>query len=157
MGRPVFVEGRGGWIDVTRDPVTGNFVAGSVSEKRTPMFSQADISVSQDFHVSKTNEKLVARVAADCNNCLNQHSPTYIDSNLIRTGNLTPLQCGSAGTSCTATEVNQAGFDYGALMTKGYDYIAASNTAGVTLNSRYGQPYGWQNRRNLRLTIKFTF
>ena len=65
-GAPVFVEGRGKFIDVTRDPTTGNWVAGNVSDKRTPMFSQSDLSVSQDFHVSKSNERLKARVGADC-------------------------------------------------------------------------------------------
>jgi hypothetical protein len=156
-GAPVFVEGRGGYISVTRDPSTGNWVAGNVSSKRTPMFSQADLSVSQDFHVSKSNERLVARFGAECFNCFNQHSPTFFTQNLIRTSGLNPAICGNPGTNCTPTESDQAGFDYGVLMTKGYDYIAAANSQGRTLNSLYGQAYGWQNRRTLRLILIFTF
>jgi len=156
-GAPVFVEGRGQFVNVTRDPATGNWVAGNVSNKRTPMFSQADLSVSQDFHVSKSNERLVTRFGAECFNCLNQHSPTLINQNLIRTSGLNPAICGNPGTNCTPTESDQAGFDYGVLMTKGYDYIAAANSQGRTLNSLYGQAYGWQNRRTLRLMLIFTF
>src|SRR5260370_33169159 len=61
-GAPVFVEGRGGYIDVTRDQTTGNWIPGNVSNRRTPSFSQSDLSVSQEFHLSKSNERLKARV-----------------------------------------------------------------------------------------------
>ena len=42
-------------------------------------------------------------------------------------------------------------------MTKGFDYIAAANSQGRTLNSQYGQPFGWQARRSLRFAINFVF
>jgi hypothetical protein len=156
-GAPVFVEGRGNFVNVTRDSATGNWVAGGVSARRTPMFSQSDFNVSQDFHVSKTNERMVARVAAECFNCLNQHSPTIFDQNLIRTSGLNPATCGTAGTNCTPLAASVAGFDYGTLMSKGYDYLAAGNSQGRTLNSLYGQATGWQNRRSMRLQVIFTF
>jgi Carboxypeptidase regulatory-like domain/TonB-dependent Receptor Plug Domain/TonB dependent receptor len=156
-GAPVFVEGRGKFIDVTRDPTTGNWVAGNVSSKRTPMFSQSDISLNQDFHVNKSNERQIMRVGAECFNCLNQHAAVFITQNLILTSGLNPAQCGTAGTNCTPVGAAQAGFDYGSLMSKGYDYIAAANSQGRTLNSLYGQAYGWQNRRSLRFQVIFTF
>ncbi|MBZ5585952.1 MAG: TonB-dependent receptor, partial [Acidobacteriia bacterium] len=147
---PVFVEGRGKFVSVTRNPSTGDFVAGGVSDMRTPRFLQSDLSVSQDFHVSKSNERLVARVGAECFNCLNQRSPLYVDANLMRTGSISPYKCGTAGVSCTPFQTANAGFDYGAMMSKGFDYIAQSNTNAVTLNSRYGQPYSWQGGRSMR-------
>jgi len=156
-GAPVFIEGRGKWVDITRDPSTGNFVLGNVSTRRTPMFSQSDISYSQDLHVSSSNEKLIARLGADCINCFNQHSPVVINSNIIRTGQIKPALCGSAGTNCTPTETAQAGFDYGAVMAKGYDYIGLANSGGLILSSEYGQPQQWQNPRTLRLMVMFTF
>lgn len=156
-GAPVFVEGRGQFVDVTRDAATGNWVAGQVSAKRTPRFSQSDLSISQDFHVSKTNEQMIARFGVECFNCFNQKSVTYITQNLIRTSGINPAQCGAAGTNCTPTQAAQAGFDYAAVMTKGYDYIAQANTSGRTLNSLYGMPYGWQNPRTVRFTLKFSF
>jgi hypothetical protein len=156
-GAPVFVEGRGKWVNMTRDTATGNWVAGSVSDARTPRFVQSDLSAYQDFHVSKTNERMVARVGAECVNCLNQHHPTIINSNLINSGGLNPARCGSAGTNCTAIGAAQAGFDYGVMMTKGYDYTGLANTAKSTLSSEYGLPQAWQNPRTLRFQVRFTF
>jgi hypothetical protein len=156
-GAPVFVEGRGNFVNVSRDTATGNWIPSAVTAARTPNFVQSDISIFEDFHVSKTNEKMIARVGADCVNCFNQHKPVVINSNLIRTGGINPATCGTAGTNCTTTEVNQAGFDYGAMMTKGYDYIGLANSQGSTLNSAYGQPQQWQQPRVLRFQVKFSF
>jgi hypothetical protein len=156
-GAPVFVEGRGKFVNITRDPATGNWVAGNVTDARTPRFVQSDLSAYQDFHVSSTNEKLVARVGVECLNCFNQHHPTIIASNMIRTGSLDPAVCGTAGTNCTAIGADQAGFDYGVLMTKGYDYIALANSQKSTLSSLYGHPQAWQNPRNVRFQVRFTF
>jgi hypothetical protein len=156
-GAPVFVEGRGKFVNMTRDPSTGNWVPGSVTDARTPRFTQSDLSAYQDFRVSKTNERLVARVGADCLNCLNQHSVVVINQNLIRTGSINPATCGTAGANCTAIGAAQAGFDYGVLMTKGYDYGALANSQKSTLSALYGQPQQWQNRRTLRFQVRVTF
>lgn len=155
-GAPVFVEGRGNYVDVTRD-ATGNWVAGNVSQKRTPVYLQTDLNVSHEFHLSQSNEKLLGRLSVECFNCLNQHSPTLFTQNMIRTSGINPATCGTAGTNCTDVGAAAAGFDYGVLMSKGYDYIAAANSQGRTLNSLYGQPYGWQTPRNLRFQFTFNF
>ena len=166
-GAPVFVEGRGNYVNVTRDATTGNWVTGNVSARRTPMFSQTDFNLIQEMHVSKTNEKLVAGFEANISNIFNQHSVTFINQNLIRTSGLNPYRCGTdptgtivvntTGTNCTLVEANQAGFDYAAVMTKGYDYTALANSQGRTLSSLYGLPFGWQNPRSMRFKIRFTF
>ena len=156
-GAPVFLENRTGYVDVTRDATTGNWVAGGVSSPRTPIYSQTDLNVSQEFHMSKTNEKLLGRLSVECFNCLNQHSPTFFTQNLIRTSGLNPATCGTAGTNCTPVGADNAGFDYGVLMAKGFDYIGQANSQGRTLNSLYGQAYGWQTRRNVRFQFTFNF
>jgi len=160
-GAPVFVEGRGKFVNLTRDPTTGNWVQGTVSSTRTPRFTQSDFSIYQDFKVSQSNEKLVARVGMECNNCFNQHHATVIQQNLIRTGSLSPAKCGSTGTNCTATEADQAGFDYGVMMSKGYDYVGLANSttslSANTLSSLYGKPSGWQNPRTMRFQVRFSF
>src|SRR5262249_40401833 len=115
-GAPVFVEGRGKFIDVTRDPATGNWVAGQVHEARTPHFAQTDLSLYQDFHISSSNEKLVARIGAECNNCFNQHHVTIITQNLIRTSGINPYQCGTAGVTCSGPTDANAGFSYGSVL-----------------------------------------
>jgi len=157
---PVFVEGRGEWADVTRDPATGNWVLNGVSERRTPAYSQTDLSFVQEAHLSKTNEKLVLGFEANVFNLFNQRAVTYINQNLIRTSFIQP-----AGGSSTPS-----GIDYKSLLS-GYDYIAQANTEpyispnsaaspGTTtniLNSSYGLPYGWQDGRSIRLKIRFAF
>jgi hypothetical protein len=156
QGAPVFVEGRGKFVNVTRDSVTGNWIAGSVTDARTPHFAQTDLSLFEDFHVSKTNEKMIARVGADCLNCLNQHHVTIINSNLIRTSGLNPYTCGTGGITCTTVTDVQAGFSYSAIL-KGYDYIGLANSQARTLSTLYGQPQAWQAPRSLRLQVRFTF
>jgi hypothetical protein len=155
-GAPVFVEGRGKFVPVTRDDATGNWVAGAPTAARTPRFTQTDISVFHDYHVSKTNERLVARLGGDCINCFNQHSVTIINQNLITTGSINPYQCGTAGVSCTTVTDQQAGFNYASVL-KGYDYLGQSNSQGRILNGLYGRPSGWQNPRYLRFQVRFTF
>ena len=154
-GAPVFVEGRGQFVPVTRDTATGNWVAGTPTAVRTPRYTQTDLSVFQDLHVSKTNERLIARVGADCINCFNQHSVTYVNSNMIQTGNINPAQCGGTVSCTTVTDV-QAGFNYASLL-QGYNYIGQANSQGRTLNGLYNLPYGWQAKRFLRLQVRFTF
>ena len=140
-GAPVFVEGRGKFVDVTRNTTHRQLGGRQRFDRRTPMFSQSDVSLSQDFHINKS-ETAKAKIGVEFFNLLNQHSPTIFDQNLIRTSGLNPATCGTAGTNCTATQADVAGFDYAAIMTKGYDYIAAANSQGRTLNSLYGQATG---------------
>jgi hypothetical protein len=155
-GAPVFVEGRGKWVDVTRDPTTGNWVAGNVSDKRTPRFLQTDLSASQEFGISKTNERLKARIGAEAYNLFNQHSPVIYNQNLIRTSGLNPYQCGSAGVTCSGLADTNAGFSYSTLL-KGYDYLQQANTQGRTLSTLYGLPSAWQNKRSMRFSFVVTF
>jgi hypothetical protein len=154
-GAPVFVEGRGKWVPLTRDPATGNWSAGTPYDARTPRFTQTDVSIFEDFHISKTNEKLVARVGGDCINCFNQHSVTIVNSNMIATSGLNPYQCGGS-VSCTTVTDQNAGFNYASVL-KGYDYIAQANSQNRIMNSLYGKPQGWQNPRYLRFQVRFTF
>ena len=160
-GAPVFVEGRGNYVNVTRDAATGNWTGGSVSSQRTPLFSQTDFSLVQEMHVSKSNEKLVAAFEANISNIFNQHSPVFINQNLIRTSGLNPDRCGTSTTAaCPDVASVNAGFNYGALMTGGYDYIngaGGANPQARTLNSSYGLPFGWQSPRSMRFKIRFTF
>jgi hypothetical protein len=158
QGAPVFVEGRGKFVQLTRDPATGDLVAGTIGDMRTPRFVQSDLSAYQDFHVSKTNEKLVARVGADCLNCFNQHHPTIISSNMIVSGSIVPNTCDAPGTpACPAGASAIAGFDYAAMMTKGYNYTGQANADGVTKSNLYGTPQAWQRPRTMRFQVRFTF
>jgi hypothetical protein len=155
-GAPVFVEGRGKFVNMTRDPATGNWIPGTVSDARTPHFAQGDLSLFQDFHVNKSNERMIARVGLDCLNCMNQHHVTVINSNLIRTGGINPYTCGSAGATCSGVTDANAGFAYGQVL-KGYDYVSLANSQKTTLSTLYGTPQSWQTPRSLRFQVRFTF
>ena len=133
----------------------GNFVLNGVSARRTPSYSQTDFSFVQNFHVSKTNERLMAGVEANIQNLFNQHSPVDYNSNLVGGGGgsqIQPFGCGTAGTNCVANQ----NFDYAAVM-KGYNYIAQANAGSVILNGQYGMPYLFQSPRSMRFKVKFTF
>jgi hypothetical protein len=153
-GAPVFVEGRGKTVQLTRDPATGNIIEGAVSDARTPIFANTDFNLTHEFPVSKTNERLRLRLEANIANIFNQHSPLVVQQNQIRTGTITPAKCSVVG-GCPAT--NQSGSNYAFLETKPYDYIGALNTGGVTLSSLYGLTSQFQTPRNMRFKIAFTF
>jgi hypothetical protein len=158
---PVFVEGRGNFVSVTRDATppgtaapAGNFVLGSIQKgRRTPMFSSTDMSLSHKLHVSKNNEAMMVGFEVDVFNMFNQHSVTLINQNLARSGSTDPRPC-SAFPGCPAT--NLSGINYKELLA-GYDYIADATAAGITLNSLYGLPYGYQDPRTVRFKVMFIF
>ena len=142
-GAPVFVDGRGNFADVTR-AANGDWTLNGTKSRRTPAFSQTDLSFVQEFHVSKTNERLVTAFEANITNLFNQHSVTYIQQNLARTGSVSPKP-----------------LNYAQLET-GFNYITAANgglgaTSKPILSSLYNLPYGWQDPRSMRFKIRFSF
>lgn len=170
-GAPVFAEGRGNWANVTRD-ASGNWVLNGSSARRTPMFSQTDFSLAQQFHISKNNERLMVGFEANISNIFNQHSPVDYNGNLMGGGGasqIQPFSCGGKlypadpGTNC----VTGQSFDYAAIM-KGYNFISVANApepdgeggyqnSTKILNGMYGVPYLWQSPRSMRFKFKFTF
>jgi outer membrane receptor protein involved in Fe transport len=158
-GMPVFVEGRGNFVDVTAAPgLRQDWTLGSIEEgKRTPRFSQTDLSIVQEMHVSKQNERLKLGVELNFTNIFNQHSPTFINQNLMRSGSIHP-SLDTATSPC-----GSVGIYYDQLLTGGYNYIdeananPASDNCHATLQPMYGLPYGWQNPRSIRFKVKFTF
>lgn len=144
-GAPVFVAGRGEFVNLTRD-ASGNWVVNGVTAKRTPWFSQTDLNLSHEIHVNRSNETQVLGFELNVLNVLNQHSPIYYNQNMIRSGSLKPA------------EFADGSVDYKTLMT-GYKYLNAANATGgtATVNSLYGLPYGWQDGRTMRLKVRFTF
>ena len=144
-GAPAFVEGRGKWVDFTRD-AAGNWVKGAVRDRRTPMFSQTGMNLVQEFGISKTNEALRVAFEANVDNIFNQHAPIQYYSKLNRSGGIS-VAAGPAGAS---------GVHYQALL-GGYDYVAPSNAAGLILSNLYNNPDWYQTGRNMRFKVKVTF
>ncbi|MBZ5648387.1 MAG: TonB-dependent receptor [Acidobacteriia bacterium] len=167
FGMNTDVEGRGNWINMTADPVTGAFIPGSIIHGfRTPSFSQTDLNFTQEMHVSKNNERLRLGLEANIFNVFNQHSPTYYNSNLTKTGGIAPLSVDPAGATCTPVVIDpRCIVDYPYLLHVQYNYINELNGGpgnaafepSSGFNPLYGMPYGWQAGRSLRFKVKFTF
>jgi len=163
----MFVEGQGNWVNFHQDPATGDIVRDGITQgKRTPWLMQSDLSLSEEFHVSKSNENLRLQFRADVFNILNQHAPLALYNSPLATGVTTQQSApGSA-----------IGWDYVSLMTN-FDYMSLMNNKATTVNSkgqvvyagpnvnnapntlasRYGQPIIYQNARNMRLQMRFIF
>jgi len=160
-GAPVFVEGRGKFVDVTRDAATGNWALNAVSARRTPLFSQTDFNLEHHLSVSKTNENMKLGFGMNIYNLFNQHSPIWYNQNLIRTGSIQPFSCSASGNMCPIDPSTNTVYDYLTVDYKrllgGYDYVASANSGARILNSLYGKPYGWQDARSFRFTVKFLF
>src|SRR5262249_13513091 len=145
----MFVEGRGNWVDFARDPATGNIISKGVEHgKRTEAFLQTDLNFIHEFKVSKTNQAMRLRFNLNVQNVLNQHA--------VLSTFFTPFRTGAVALASTA---NPTGFDFNGLMT-GYDYVAAANGAGNTVNgpliysNRYGLPNVFQGARQMRFQVK---
>jgi hypothetical protein len=151
-GAPVFVEGRGKFVKVTSDPATGMWTMTGIKEARGAAYSQTDFSLIQEFHVSKTNEKLVAGFEANITNLFNQHSPTIygqsIDSLSFGNG-ISPDVTYPAGSISKV--------DYTRLMHGTYNYIGEANAAAVPFAADYGKPMYFQGARSMRFKLRFSF
>ncbi len=141
-GAPVYVEGRNVLVDITRDPATGAWVRNGAANRRTPSYNQTNLNFVHEMHVNADNENMKVSFEMNLVNAFNQHSPTFINQNLIRSGSLT----GGA----------IAGPNYNVLLT-GYDYLGIANSQNKIFNSLYGQTYGFQSPREIRFKVKFSF
>jgi len=143
-----FWDQRGDFANIHRDPTTGNLILDSVTVgARTPKYLETDFNFSHTFGVSKTNEAMKLRFEWNVLNLFNNASILSYEPN--------PFAQGNEWLPFTST-ANVAGYDFQTALT-GYDPIATANSQGLTLNSRYGLPFLYQNRRTMRMTLRFTF
>ena len=118
---------------------SSNWVAGTADRARTPRYTQTDLSVFQDFHVSKSNERLVARVGADCINCFNQHSVTVINSNMIAHRRHQPATVRHGGRHLLDGDGRERRLQLRLGPAKGYDYLGLANSQNRILSNLYGK------------------
>lgn len=157
---PVFVEGRGKWADVSVDPTTGNITVNSVTSKRTPWYTQSDVSIAHEIKVNKNNEHQVLGFEANITNLFNQRAVTAYWDGLNSLNNNRPLAPNGLRI------VNEG--QYQAYMSP-YDWPTIFNNnvinqAGgpplpraVVANSWYGMPFLFQQSRTVRFKVKFDF
>jgi hypothetical protein len=156
-----WAEGRGNFVNLTRDP-SGNIVAGDVVHNaRTDALFQTDFNLKHEI-VIKESQRL--SFEANFINLLNQRASVAAYQFMIPTNLVSPNRA--------SRFPGDPGVDWGKVM-NGYNYIDALNGTGafagnvsgtttriqapLTLASRYGMPNLFQVARNLRLQIRFTF
>lgn len=140
-GYPVYVEGRGKWINVTTD-ANGFAIWGKAQDKRTSAFLQTDFNL---HHVSKVgNNGQSVNFEAIVTNVFNQRAVTEVTSKVNSSNQASAIY--PSGTS----------IDYYTLEHK-YDYQGLFNSGNVLLNSEYGKPYAFQSARTMRVRISYSF
>jgi hypothetical protein len=140
-----FVEDQGNWVNLSRD-AAGNFISNGITNgRRTPAYLQTDLNLSHYLPISKDHEN--RKIGAEINvyNALNQHAITsYYETPVGNGGYIAPP--GNNGTT----------WDYAKMM-NGYDYVGTTNSEGLWLATRYGQPNQFQLARQVRLKVAYTF
>ena len=154
---PIFVEGRGKFVNLSQDQATGNISVNSVGTKRTPWFSQSDVSVSHEIKVNKNNESQVLGFEMNVTNLLNQHSVTsFYDGlnslNSNRSLNPNGQRIFDPGQYATYF----SGFNWPQVFNNNFNETPA-NARPLVLSSWYGQPFTYQVSRSVRFKIRFDF
>jgi len=139
---------RGDFANIHRDSATGDLVLDSVTTgARMPKYVETDFNFGHQFRVSKNNEAMRLGVEWNVLNIFNNASVLSVNPNPFAQTNEW-LSFPSAA--------NAAGYDFLTAL-NGYDPIARANTQGLTLNSQYSLPFLYQNRRTMRMALRFTF
>ncbi|MDP3731330.1 MAG: hypothetical protein Q8R34_02445, partial [bacterium] len=115
------------------------FVNGRGDMGRTPVFSNTDLKISQDFKVSSARDNLKIRLEAVVGNLFNQRTVTNKVSNYLHPND------------------GQIQFDNMADAFKGYDYEALRLEQELRTDPRYGMASGFQSPRSIRIGLHFIF
>ena len=154
---PQFVAGEDKWVNWHRAD-NGDIVVDGVTTRRTPVYTQTDLSIAQEFKISKSNEKLRLRFEANALNVLNQHAAVSIADQISADNEVVDPTAHLPATSVS-------GIDYPSLTHYGYDWANVFNTQGTasanggkgTSSASYGKYNLWQNGRTMRFQVKFSF
>jgi len=151
-----WAEGRGNLAQLTR-AANGDIVkTGVINDARSDPLFQTDLSIRQEFRVSKSNENLKVVIEGNGYNMFNQHAGTSYYQFAIPTNLINPTRA--------ARFPGDPQTDWGKLM-NGYNYVDALNGTGafagaqtpLTLASRYGLPQTFQIARQFRFALHFVF
>jgi hypothetical protein len=153
---PVYVVGRGKWIDVTKG-AGGAWTYGTPYVRRTPWFIQTDASFTDSYAVSDAHEAWRLGFEANILNLFNEKSATVYQSRIN-------ASTGSSGNYILPANSTAGNPNYG-ILENGYDWKSLANNGNgtsstrppLTLSNQYGLPSAWQTGRTIRLKVKFTF
>ena len=148
-GFPVYPEGRGKWANVSLVPNASGFLVPTVTSVcscRTPWYTQSDLSLKQEF---KVKEGQTLSFEVNVTNLLNQRTVTAYYSQIDSAFNASFIS--PSGLNLFAGTPAYFAYEHP------YDWKTLLSTNGVTGNSLYGKPLYYQNGRNMRLGVRYTF
>ena len=150
-----YIFGRGKYSNLSTDS-SGNITFGTPYSRRTPWFTQTDLSIA---HAFKVKESQSLRFEANFTNLLNQHSVVQYYAGFNSINFETPLAPGLVNGAPVSLSNGAALYR---VLEGGYDPQQWVNGNGglvprVIKSSWYGQPQQYQLLRNIRLGVKFTF
>jgi hypothetical protein len=153
----------GKWANITQNPTTGALTVGVPYTYRNPWYNQTDFNITEAFKISESKEINVQLTAT---NLLNDHSVTAVNEQIdtpyganqyITPGGNNIGYFGGGGTAFYAA----AESPYNVQQSLNGSTIGGqpSNNLGgpITLSSEYGKPLYYQQPRNLRVAVHFTF
>jgi hypothetical protein len=163
-----YAEGRGNFVRMSRNPDGSIASNGVVDNARTDPLIQTDFTLRHEI-VVKEGQRL--SLEANILNIFNQRAVEGVYEFAIPTNLINPLRA--------PRFAGDPGTDWGKVM-NGYNYMDALNGTGafggivpgsvtaanpggtavqpkLTLASRYGMPNLFQQARNIRLAVRFTF
>jgi hypothetical protein len=149
-----WAEGRGNFVQLSR-AANGDIVKGDVIHgARTSPLTQTDLNIRHEIPFQEGHYRLAFE--GTLINLLNQRAEEAVYEFAIPTNFVSP--------SRAVRFPGDPGLDWGKLM-NGYNYIDALNGTGafagvqskLTLANRYGMPNLFQQARNIRLQVRFTF
>jgi Carboxypeptidase regulatory-like domain/TonB dependent receptor/TonB-dependent Receptor Plug Domain len=148
-----WAEGRGNFVRLVRNPDGSISSNGVVNDARTDPLIQTDFNLRHEI-VIKEGERLAFE--ATFINLFNQRATEAVYEFAIPTNLISPTR--------PSRFSGDPQVDWGKVM-NGYNYIDALNGTGafagvqskLTLANRYGMPNLFQQARNLRLSVRFTF
>jgi hypothetical protein len=155
-GFNVDVFNRGKWANITQNPNTGVVTVGNPYTYRNPWYVQNDFNFTQAYHFK---ESQAITVQATFTNLFNEHAVTAVneqaDSN---SAYLNQAQETTIGGYAVGDGVPF----YAAAMSPWNVQTALNNGGSGTaspqaINSGYGKPLFYQQKRTIRLQIHYTF
>ena len=148
-----WAEGRGNFVKLVRNSDGSISSNGVVHDARTDPLVQTDFNLKHEI-IIKEGQRLSFEAAFV--NLFNQRASTAYYQFVIPSGLVSPTRASRFS--------GDPNVDWGKVM-NGYNYVDALNATGsfsglqqkLTLASRYGLPNLFQQARNIRLALRFSF
>ncbi|HEX7158594.1 MAG TPA: carboxypeptidase regulatory-like domain-containing protein [Edaphobacter sp.] len=154
---PVDVFNRGKWADITQNPNTGVVTVGNPYTYRNPWYNQTDFNLQQSYKISEAKQ---LQFAATFTNLFNERSVVAVNEQVDSSYSGGTQYAKPGGQRITGGTAFYAAATNPWSVSDALNGVNGTNNqhgAPITINSLYGKPLAYQQPRNIRLSVKFTF